>query len=181
MDHSDHVRLLRDGVPRAPGTWADLGAGEGAFTLALAELLPPEATIHAIDRDASSRRGLERAYEELAERRDLARVLPRTADFRDELGLTGLDGIVMANSLHFVKQKTPVLARVRAALRPGGRFLVVEYDGDDGNPWVPYPLSFATWCRVAVAAGLGEPRLLATQPSRFMGRIYSAASTRPMD
>lgn len=46
MDHADHVALLRAGVvvPETHGgaaTWADLGAGAGAFTLALADLLGP--------------------------------------------------------------------------------------------------------------------------------------------
>ena len=53
MDHADHVRLLRDGVPHEPGTWADLGAGSGAFTLALADLLPPGSLIYAVDKDAA--------------------------------------------------------------------------------------------------------------------------------
>ena len=51
MDHADHVALLSDGVPDTPGEWADLGAGDGAFTLALAELLPAGSMIHAIDSD----------------------------------------------------------------------------------------------------------------------------------
>ena len=59
MDHADHVRLLRDGVPRTAGTWADLGAGAGAFTLALADLLPPGSLIYAIDKDTAALRDLE--------------------------------------------------------------------------------------------------------------------------
>jgi hypothetical protein len=36
---------LRDGVPEPGGVWADLGSGEGAFTLALADLLGPGGRI----------------------------------------------------------------------------------------------------------------------------------------
>ena len=52
MRHADHVGLLAPGI-RADegGTWADLGAGAGAFTLALADLIGPHGLIHAIDRD----------------------------------------------------------------------------------------------------------------------------------
>ncbi|MGH2381516.1 MAG: methyltransferase domain-containing protein [Candidatus Limnocylindria bacterium] len=50
MDHADHVLLIRDGVGGGT-TWADLGSGTGAFTLALADLLGPGATIHSVDRD----------------------------------------------------------------------------------------------------------------------------------
>jgi ubiquinone/menaquinone biosynthesis C-methylase UbiE len=55
MDHADHVALIADGVRdgRTTGArWLELGAGEGAFTLALADVLGPGAEILAIDRDA---------------------------------------------------------------------------------------------------------------------------------
>jgi ubiquinone/menaquinone biosynthesis C-methylase UbiE len=34
-------------------TWADLGCGDGTFTLALAAILPRGSIIHAMDRDIS--------------------------------------------------------------------------------------------------------------------------------
>ena len=181
MDHADHVRLLRDGVPDTTGTWADLGAGEGAFTLALADLLPPDSTIHAIDRDRGALAELERAHERLAKRRPLARVVTAAGDFTRDLTLPPLDGVVMANSLHFVKDKKAVLDRVRSLLVARGVLLLVEYDTDVGNDWVPYPLSFETWHRIAPQCGFAEPRLLASHPSRFLRRIYSAASSRRSD
>jgi ubiquinone/menaquinone biosynthesis C-methylase UbiE len=82
----------------------------------------------------------------------------------------------MANSLHFVRDKEPVLARVAGWLRPGGRLLVVEYDSDRGNTWVPHPMSYRTWEALAARTGFLETRLLRTIPSRFLGRIYSALS-----
>src|SRR5438445_4511538 len=109
MDHADHVRLLRQAVPRESGTWADLGAGSGAFTLALADLLPAGSTIHAIDKDAEALRELETAYAHFARSRPVARLKTRRADFTRELDLLSLDGTLMANSLHFVKEKASVL------------------------------------------------------------------------
>ena len=38
----------------APALWADLGAGTGTFTLALAELLGAGSTIYAVDADANA-------------------------------------------------------------------------------------------------------------------------------
>ena len=172
MDHADHVRLLTGGVTSG-GTWADLGAGTGAFTLALAELVGPTGEVVAIDRDRGALRDLERAL-----RPGGATVRTMSADFTKPIELPLLDGIVMANSLHFVKDKLPVLALVRAMLKPSGRLLLVEYDADRGNTWVPHPMSFETWRALADANGFSGTRKLASVPSRFLGRIFSAESVR---
>jgi len=171
MEHADLVSLLRDGV--VPGEWADLGSGSGAFTLALADLLGPGARIHSIDRDGGV---LRRQREALERRFPDAAVEYRQADFTRPLDLPPLDGVVMANSLHFVRDKGPVLERIGDLLRPGGRLVLVEYDSDLGNPWVPHPLSYATWELLAPTCGFGRTRLLARVPSRYFGAIYSALS-----
>jgi ubiquinone/menaquinone biosynthesis C-methylase UbiE len=82
----------------------------------------------------------------------------------------------MANSLHFVRDKAPVIRQLQRYLRPGGRLLVVEYNVDRGNTWVPHPFSYTTWAAMAERAGFAETRLLVTRPSRFLGEIYSAVS-----
>jgi ubiquinone/menaquinone biosynthesis C-methylase UbiE len=171
MEHADLLSLLRPGVVR--GEWADLGSGWGAFTLALADLLGPGARIHSVDRDAGP---LRRQREAIEERFPEAHVDYLQADFTRSLDLPPLDGVVMANSLHFVREKRPVLVRIHDLLKPSGRLLVIEYDGDRGNPWVPYPLSYGTWERLAPTCGFGRTSLLARVPSRFFGAIYSALS-----
>jgi hypothetical protein len=85
----------------------------------------------------------------------------------------------VANSLHFVEDKMAVLAHVRGYLKQHGRFILVEYDSDRGNPWVPHPLTFETWRELASEAGFVETRKLATLPSRFLHQIYSALSLAP--
>ena len=164
MNHADHVALIKDGIGERGGRWADLGAGEGAFTLALADVLGPDAHIVAVDKDARALRSVEGDVE------------TRVADFTKGLDLHDLDGVVMANSLHFVRDKEAVLASVRAALRPGGTLIVVEYGTDRGNAWVPYPFSYEKWEAMAARAGFTGTRLLRTVPSRWLGSIYSAAS-----
>jgi ubiquinone/menaquinone biosynthesis C-methylase UbiE len=177
VNPADLIALLRDGIPGDGGRWADLGAGEGAFTLALAEILGPGAHITAVDRDAAP---LRRLLDQMKRRYPETALDTLTADFTRPLTLTALDGVVMANSLHFVRNKPPVLASVRAMLRPGGTLLIVEYGADRGNPWVPHPFSYPSWEGLASQAGFEATRLLKTIPSRFLGTLYSAASQRPL-
>ena len=178
MDHADHVALLRPAVPRGPATWADLGSGGGAFTLALADLLGPGATIVSIDRDDDALRAQAAAMQE---RFPAVRLDQRVADFLDPLELPALDGVVMANSLHFVNrdQQVPLMRRLCAHLRPGGRFVLVEYDAERGNPWVPYPFSPSMFARMAASAGLVRAHEIGRVPSRWLGAIWSGVSERP--
>ncbi len=176
MDQADLVGLLRGGVDAKGGNWADLGAGEGAFTLALADLLGPGAHITAVDRDTGA---LRRLGAEVGRRFPTTRVETLVADFRKTLPLAGLDGVVMANSLHFVRDKEPVLAGVKAMLRPGGRLIVVEYGSDRGNPWVPHPFTYARWEQMAAQAGFERTRQLGAVPSRYLGSMYSAVTFAP--
>jgi ubiquinone/menaquinone biosynthesis C-methylase UbiE len=172
MDHADHVRLLKRGVNR-PGVWADLGSGGGAFTLALAELITPSGEIHSVDRDGSAltrqRRSVTKQYPDV-------NLLTYEADFTEPLELPQLDGLVVANALHYLPHKDQTVRRLRDYLRPGGHFLVVEYDTDRGNRWVPYPFSFGQWRIIADRCGLVETQLLASAPSSFLGSFYSAIS-----
>jgi SAM-dependent methyltransferase len=168
LQHAELVELIEGGVApgegQKGGRWADLGAGEGAFTLALADLLGPDAHIVAVDKDARALRAIGHGIE------------TRVADFTKPLDLRDLDGIVMANSLHYVRDRQPLLQSVRAMLRPGGRLIIVEYGADRGNPWVPYPFTYSRWEPMAAQAGFKNTRLLKTVPSRWLGSMYSAVS-----
>jgi SAM-dependent methyltransferase len=173
MNHTDHVNLLREGIPGSGGLWADLGSGTGAFTLALADLIGPGGEIHSVDKDRAALRQQEGA---MRARFPEVELHLHVADFSRQLDLPPLDGVVMANSLHFLRHKEPVLQLVHSYLRPAGRLIVVEYDTDRGNPWVPYPFSFRTWQELASRCSFTSTALLATRPSRFLGHIYSAVS-----
>ena len=155
------------------GTWLELGSGTGAFTLALADLLGPGGTIHSVDTDSGA---LATQAKAVHSRFDAVRLDQRVADFTRPLGFSGMDGVLMANSLHFVKNKAPVLALVHGYLKPDGTFVLVEYDADRGNLWVPHPISFTTWLAVAPTAGFTGTHQLGRVPSRFLNAIYAAES-----
>lgn len=176
MDHHDHVALVRAGVEGAGRRWLELGCGDGAFTLALADVLGRGGDITALDRD---RRALDRLADRLAARFPATVVRTVVGDFTRALPAGPFDGVLAANSLHFAVQPLPVLRAIHARLVAGGRLVLVEYDHESGNPWVPHPISFARWQALAPEAGFSAPRRLHRVPSRFLDAIYGAASTRP--
>ena len=173
MQHKDHVYLLRKGIPEGRGIWADLGSGTGAFTLALADLLGPAGHIYSLDKDAGSLREQQRAMHSAF---PSVSVEYMNTDFTRQLNLPQLDGILMANSLHYVRQKEPVLRNLRSHLRPGGRLIIVEYNVDKGNFWVPYPFSYRSWEELAQRSGFSNTQQLASVPSSWLREIYSALS-----
>jgi ubiquinone/menaquinone biosynthesis C-methylase UbiE len=176
MNHSDHVNLLRPAELKPGGSWADLGAGSGAFTFAARELIGPTASLYAVDKDRASLKELEQAYR--ARFGDSQNLHLITGDFLRTLDIPPLDGIVMANSLHFFKDKEKILRHVSSRLKPNGILLIVEYNVDSGNVWVPYPFSFETYCKLIPHEIFSAPRLLAKVPSRFLREFYSAACHR---
>lgn len=164
MDVADAVALVAPALEGAGPTWADLGAGAGTFTSALLRILGPAARVHAVDRDASSVRALSR----------IAGVTATRADFSDTLELPPLDGVLLANALHFVPahEQAAVLARVASHVRPGGRVVLVEYENRAPSRWVPYPVSFERFRELARETGLGRPVRTGERESAFGGKMW---------
>src|ERR1700741_2260443 len=132
--------FLATAVPRIPGVWADLGAGAGTFTRALANILGPGSAIYAVDQDPAAVAALERAAHV-----DGVRIVPILGDFARALELPGaapgtLDGILLANALHFVPEPARVLQSLVRWLRPGGSVVLIEYDPRRANRWGPCPI-----------------------------------------
>jgi SAM-dependent methyltransferase len=162
--------LLQPGIPGPGGVWADLGCGDGIFTAALQALIRPGGEIYAVDKD---RRALQALQREFAAHYPETTLHPQLADFTGPLELPPLDGLVMANALHFIRRKTPLLVRLSHLLAPGGRLIVVEYNTARGNYAVPHPLDEAGFLDLARAAGLHEARVISRIPSSFLGEMYA--------
>lgn len=170
MNDSDAIALLRPAVVPAPDArWADLGAGTGIFTRALAALLGPGADLYAVDRDDHALQSI-RAWADRTPGAPSIHIL--TADFTTRLPLPPLDGIVLANALHFVRDQASAMALAVSYLRPGGRLVAIEYEGRPPSRWVPYPVPSARFAELAAGAGLGPARVVATRPSAFGGSMY---------
>jgi SAM-dependent methyltransferase len=143
-----------------PQVWADLGCADGTFTLALASLLPAGSTVHAIDKDA-------RALSRIPARQGDVAINAQPGDFTVfPLPFSDLDGILMANSLHYVREQAPFLRGVDAHLRQR-QMLIVEYDITRANPWVPYPVSRAAAVELFRSVGYGVATTLGRKRSAF--------------
>jgi hypothetical protein len=152
-----------------PQSWCDLGCGGGTFTIALAQLLASGSTLHAVDLDQAALDRIPVQYDGVA----IHKVL---ADLRSpSLRLPSVDGILMANSLHFIPDQRLFM---RKLLSVADHFLIVEYERSRPNRWGPYPVGFERLRELFSEAGVESVEKLATRASRFGGIIYSALAER---
>ena len=117
---------------------ADVGAGTGYFTVRIARAVGPEGMVLAHDISPEMLGFLERRLEaEQLENVDLKQVE------RDDpmLPERGIDTIIMVDTIHYIKERTAYVKRLREALAPGGRFVVIDYRVKpfEERPWGPPP------------------------------------------
>ncbi|MBV8253689.1 MAG: methyltransferase domain-containing protein [Chitinophaga sp.] len=158
--------IAQAGLPG--GTWADLGAGSGLFSAALAQLLPAGSTIYAIDIHPPEKI----VYPIPSD----IQIIPMQQDFvQQPLSMGGLSGILMANSLHYVADKKSLVRQLKTHMEPTAIFIIVEYETDQANPWVPYPIPFQALTRLMQQVGFGQSIYLGDRPSVFRsGKMYAA-------
>jgi len=168
MTLSDAILLVKSRELKldAATDWADLGCGSGLFTKALATVLAPGSSIFAIDTNP----GLTNQ-----ETKDKVKIITKKNDFvKDQLSIPLLDGILMANSLHYVQDQPGFIRKISKLLKDTGCFVIIEYDTDMANRWVPYPLSFSTLVSLFKNEGFTKHRLINRVPSVYQAAgIYS--------
>jgi ubiquinone/menaquinone biosynthesis C-methylase UbiE len=163
------ISLLQPAIPPSefPQTWADIGAGTGLFTQALDQILPEKSTIITLDKSPHPLWYLK-----------LERCQLRVEDgnFERKMDLPLLDGMVMANALHYTQEPERVLRSLLEYLKPGGRLVLVEYDTDTAMPpWVPFPVSISRLGVLAKTAGWKKPEITGQMPSAYgHSQIYVA-------
>ncbi|MBO9204812.1 MULTISPECIES: class I SAM-dependent methyltransferase [Niastella] len=172
MQLSEAISLIQRGIlpHSSPQTWADLGAGNGLFSEALFSILPSGSTIHSVD-----------LHKQPGPERHPA-IIFHQADFvKDKLPIPPLDGILMANSLHYVQEQVACIKKLKTHFRNGsGAFILIEYDTDKGNQWVPFPISYARARSIFGEAGFSKIEKIGERQSMFRrDSIYAALISSP--
>ena len=115
---------------------ADIGAGVGYFTWRMAERVGPEGKVYANDIQP---RMLEQLKKNVASR-GLTNVVPVLgAEDDPKLPAGKLDLELLVDVYHEFSQPQKMLARLREALKPSGRLVLLEYRKED--PSVPIKLA----------------------------------------
>jgi len=171
MTLQEAISFIRFGVQPLSGTWADIGAGTGLFSLALMQILE-EGSVIAVDKSPHALYNINapnHIHFEIVE-----------GDFNNLLDLPPLDGIVMANALHYAHDHLYVLKNVLTSLRDEGIFILIEYDTQVPNePWVPNPVSLHLFHNLCMKVGLTDPELIGERESIYQdGRMYAVVSKK---
>lgn len=141
MDLAD----IREGT-----TVADIGAGEGYYTVRLAARVGPKGRVLAqdIDRNALERLGTR------VERERLDNVSIKLGAPDDpRLPDASFDRIFLVHMYHEVTEPYAFLWRLRPALKPGGKVIVVDIDRPTDRHGVPPALLFCEFSAVGFRLG----------------------------
>ena len=174
MKLAEAVDFIRPAVESVRGPWADLGAGHGTFTEALAAIVDSESTILAVDGDRSAVKALRK----LATRVEPEGRIRVSEGNIEEPAAIRPAGVLLGNVLHYVQEPVYPLKTIADLLAPNGRIVIIEYDRRASNQWVPYPLPVPRLLEVAGAAGLTAPSLVARRNSSYQGSMYCAVLFR---
>lgn len=139
-DERGEAQVVMDLANISPGmTVADIGAGEGYYTVRLAERVGKDGRVLAqdIDRDALERLG--RRVER--ERLENISIKPGAAD-DPQLPEDSFDRIFLVHMYHEVTEPYAFLWRMWPALATGGQIIVVDVDRPTGRHGIPPALLF---------------------------------------
>lgn len=167
MKVEEAVKLIEKAfdATKEPALWAELGCGNGTFTNALSEMLTEGSVVYAIDK----------LPQIIVGAKTKVSINFQVADFEKEvLVLSALDGILMANALHFVKDKVAFFNHIKKYLDKKSKIIIVEYDTETPNQWVPYPIGFNNLKRLFIQMGFSFVEKMAEVKSVYGNEnIYS--------
>ena len=156
----EKAKRLAEALGIGPGdTVAEIGAGDGRMALLMARIVGPEGRVLATELGEGQREGIRRA----AERAGLANVTVLQAGERDSSLPPGCcDAVYTQRVYHHLTDPAPVVASIGRALRPEGRFAILEFEPG----WL---LNVTTPRGVPDRGGHGVPKPMLVQEMKGYG------------
>ncbi len=151
---------------------ADIGAGDGYYTVRLARRLGPSATIYATDVEPRYLKGLEARLEREGIR-GVALVLGAPRD--PKLPPDSIDVAILGHMYHEIENPYEFLYRLRPALRPNARIGIVDVDKPTQDHGTPPAL---LRCELA-AVGYREVELVPLAPADGYLAIFAPPTELP--
>ncbi|MPZ59089.1 MAG: methyltransferase domain-containing protein [Rhizobiales bacterium] len=166
-----------------PGTRvADIGAGDGAFALALARRVGPQGHVYATEIDERLLAGMQRAVKQ--ERVENLTVI-KAGVSRTNLPDGCCDAVLSRAVYHHLSDHAAINADLFRLLRPGSRLLMIDFEpggimnwigiGHSAEPDRGHGTLKAAMVKEVTAAGFQ----LARGPVSWRGRTYAVLFTRP--
>lgn len=176
---------ILDWLAPGPGdTLIDHGCGPGFLCLPAARRVGPEGLVLGLDVSPEMLRRLAA----LAQAEGIGNILPlRTGPVHLPFATEVADHALMVNVLHEISNPVATLRDLWAALRPGGRLLVVEWRDDQEEPGPPAPERLspervAEWALTAGFALDGEGHLAVHHRAQVFRRALDAEEpSRPAE
>ena len=139
-DNRNEATTVMDLAAIRPGmTVADIGAGEGYYTVRLSERVGRKGRVLAQDIDLAALKRLGARVER--ERLDNVSIKPGSPD-DPHLPGASFDRVFLVHMYHEVTEPYAFLWRLRPSLKPGGQVVVVDVDRPTGDHGIPPALLF---------------------------------------
>jgi arsenite methyltransferase len=147
---------------------ADIGAGSGYFTVRLARTVGQKGRVFAVDIDEGM---LDYLRQRLAQEK-LQNVQVMQVPPHDPLLIDGsLDLAFICNTYHHLEDRAVYLRKLRKALKPGGRLVIVDFYKKAGipvGPPLPMRLGEETVEKELQAAGMRVAEKLTILPYQYI-------------
>jgi len=161
---------VMDALALRPGERvADIGAGSGYFTRRISRAVGPAGVVWAID----IRPEILAVLDERARREGLSNIRLQQVDADDpQLPAGRVDTVIMVDTLHYVKDRAAYARKLRAALAPGGRVVIVDFVPRpvEERPWGPPPEQKMS--REEVDAAMAEAGLVPARVHDFLAEQF---------
>jgi len=116
---------------------AEIGCGNGYYTLQVAPRIAPHGAVFAVD----VQQGMLDLMQARREEAGIKNVYPILGTFDDPMLPPGkADWILLVDAYHEFSEPEAMLARMKESLAPGGRVALLEYRAEQDPATIPFPI-----------------------------------------